>query len=143
MKTLAFAFIGVCVAAVAVRGMQDQAPQATPAFEVVSVKPSNPNPNSPLMIPMVLPAGNGRLSATNVPLRLLVRMAYPEQGGVTVDSYGDYRAVSGVQVAHKRETRNVADGKNTQESAVLEVTKAEINPKFDAAVFARPAAGAK
>ena len=75
--------------------------------------------------------------------KLLVRMAYPEQGGVTVDTYGDYRAVSGVQVAHKRETRNVADGKNTQESAVLEVTRAEINPKFDAAVFARPAAGAK
>jgi uncharacterized protein (TIGR03435 family) len=76
MKALALAFIGICLAAVAVRAMQNQAPQATPAFEVVSVKPSNPNPNSPLMIPMVLPVGNGRLSATNVPLRLLVRMAY-------------------------------------------------------------------
>src|SRR4030095_1548576 len=55
---------------------QDQIP-APRAFEVVSVKPSNPNPNSPLgMIPMVLPSANGRFSATNVPLRLLVRMAY-------------------------------------------------------------------
>jgi uncharacterized protein (TIGR03435 family) len=46
----------------------------------VSVKPSNPNPNSPLgMIPMVVPSPNGRFAATNVPLRLLVRMAYAVQ----------------------------------------------------------------
>jgi uncharacterized protein (TIGR03435 family) len=31
------------------------------------------------MIPVVLPQGNGRFSATNVPLRLLVRMAYGVQ----------------------------------------------------------------
>ena len=38
---------------------QDQTP-AAPAFEVASIKPSSPNPNSPLgMIPMVLPAANG------------------------------------------------------------------------------------
>ena len=58
---------------------QDLTPaaQGQPAFEVASVKPSNPNPDSPLgMIPMVLPSANGRFSATNVPLRLLVRMAY-------------------------------------------------------------------
>jgi uncharacterized protein (TIGR03435 family) len=50
---------------------------AAPGFEVASVKLSDPNPGSPLgMIPMVLPAGNGRFTATNVPLRLLIRMAY-------------------------------------------------------------------
>jgi hypothetical protein len=74
---------------------------------------------------------------------LLVRLAYPEQGGVTVDSFADYRVIKGVQVAHKRESRNVADGKNATESAVLEVTKVEINPAFDAKVFARPVSGAR
>ena len=59
-------------------GMQAQ--EKPPAFEVVSVKPSNPNSTSPLgAVPMVLPAANGRFTATNVPLRLLVRMAYGVQ----------------------------------------------------------------
>jgi len=77
MKTLALTVGIVGLTAVAMAAMQAQAPSAAPAFEVVSVKPSAPNPSSPLgMIPMVLPAGNGRFTATNVPLRLLVRMAY-------------------------------------------------------------------
>jgi uncharacterized protein (TIGR03435 family) len=60
--------------------MQTQAPPAAAAFEVVSVKPSDPKSATPFgAIPMVLPQGNGRLSATNVPLRLLVRMAYGVQ----------------------------------------------------------------
>src|SRR4051812_27502800 len=52
---------------------------AGPAFEVASVKPSEPNPGNPLGgVPMMLPLG-GRFSATNVPLRLLVRAAYAVQ----------------------------------------------------------------
>jgi uncharacterized protein (TIGR03435 family) len=59
---------------------QEKQPQPSPAFEVASVKPSNPNNGSPMgMIPLVMPAPNGRLTATNVPLRLLVRMAYGVQ----------------------------------------------------------------
>ena len=76
MKTLALAFVGIWLT-VAGSAMQAQTPSPSPAFEVVSVKPSNPSPNNPFgMIPMVRPQGNGGLSATNVPLRLLVRMAY-------------------------------------------------------------------
>ena len=50
------------------------------SFEVVSVKPSNPDPGNPMAaIPMMMPPVGGRLTASNVPLRLLVRMAYEVQ----------------------------------------------------------------
>jgi len=48
-------------------------------FEVASVKPSSPNPGSPLAgIPMILPA-LGRLTANNVTLKMLVMTAYDKQ----------------------------------------------------------------
>ena len=47
-----------------------------PAFEVASVKPSAPNPGDFMSsIPRVTNS-NGRLTAANLPLRLLVRIAY-------------------------------------------------------------------
>jgi uncharacterized protein (TIGR03435 family) len=49
------------------------------SFEVASVKPSNPNPTTPLgAAPFVLPA-LGRLTAQNVTLRMLVMAAYQKQ----------------------------------------------------------------
>ena len=49
------------------------------SFEVASIKPSNPNPTGPLgTAPMVLPA-LGRVTATNVTLRLLVITAFQKQ----------------------------------------------------------------
>ena len=78
--------IAVCVMVLALSGSvstqqpQAQEPKKDPTFEVASIKLSDPNNTSPLgMIPMVLPQGPGRLSASNVPLRLLVRMAYQVQ----------------------------------------------------------------
>ncbi len=55
-----------------------QAPAARlPGFEVASVKPSNPDPSNPLsMIPMVSPQPGGRFTATNLPLRFLIALAY-------------------------------------------------------------------
>ena len=53
-------------------------PDAT--FEVVSIKPSNPDPNNPLggiALPLMLPGG--RFTATNTPIRMLVMMAYELQ----------------------------------------------------------------
>jgi bla regulator protein blaR1 len=50
-----------------------------PAFEVASVKPSNPNPDpsNPLnMIALMLPQPGGRFTATNTPLRMLIMAAY-------------------------------------------------------------------
>ena len=51
----------------------------SPGFEVASVKPSNPNPATPLeAAPMVLPA-LGRLTATNSTLQMLIMAAYQKQ----------------------------------------------------------------
>jgi len=50
-----------------------------PAFEVASVKPSNPNPDpaNPLsMIALMLPQPGGRFTATNTPLRMLIMAAF-------------------------------------------------------------------
>src|SRR5687768_18393733 len=49
------------------------------AFEVASVRPSNPNPDpsNPLsQIALMLPQPGGRFTATNTPLRLLIMAAY-------------------------------------------------------------------
>ena len=58
-----------------------QNPAATPAvaFDVASVKPSNPNPDptNPLsQIALMLPQPGGRLTATNTPLRMLIMAAF-------------------------------------------------------------------
>lgn len=55
---------------------------AGPAFEVASVKPSNPNPNpnDPLsQIALMMPLPGGRFTATNTPLRMLIMTAYELQ----------------------------------------------------------------
>jgi uncharacterized protein (TIGR03435 family) len=51
-----------------------------PAFEAASVKPSDPSASGPLAnIPLILPPVGGRFSATNVPLRFLIRTAWQLQ----------------------------------------------------------------
>jgi uncharacterized protein (TIGR03435 family) len=55
---------------------------AAPAFEVASVRPSNPNPDpgNPLsQIALMLPQPGGRFTATNTPLRMLIMTAYELQ----------------------------------------------------------------
>ena len=60
-----------------------QAPAAPAvAFEVASVKPSNPNPDptNPLsQIALMLPQPGGRFTATNTPLRMLIMAAFELQ----------------------------------------------------------------
>ena len=66
-----------------------QAPAATPAavsptaaFDVASVKPSDPNPDpaNPLsQIALMLPQPGGRFTATNTPLRMLIMTAHELQ----------------------------------------------------------------
>ena len=61
---------------------QDSAPAPAAAFDVASVKPSNPNPDptNPLaQIALMLPQPGGRFTATNTPLRLLIMAAYELQ----------------------------------------------------------------
>jgi len=69
-------FLLAAALALAVVGVTAQAPKA---FEVASVKASAPNPAGIMSgIPRVVP-GNGRLTATNIPLRLLIRIAFEVQ----------------------------------------------------------------
>lgn len=59
---------------------QSQSPAAPPSFEVTSVKPSDPNATGRLgSMPIVRPQGNGGFAISNLPLRLLIRMAYGVQ----------------------------------------------------------------
>jgi uncharacterized protein (TIGR03435 family) len=85
MSKTVFACLGVLVwvGAVSLRAQTPQtqtAPPPVPTLDVSSVKPSNPNGGGPFgSMPMVLPQGTGRLSASNITLRLLIRMSYGMQ----------------------------------------------------------------
>ena len=72
---------GILISGIGRESLRTQAPAQPPApasFEVASVKPGNPNATTGIFgsVPMVMPQGGGRLTASNIPLRLLVRMAY-------------------------------------------------------------------
>ena len=118
------ASLAVAVACASSSGLHAQAPAAL-AFEVASVKPSNPNPSSPLgAIPMVMPPLNGRLSATNVPLRVLIRLAYGVQ---------DFQIVGGPswQMSNKFDvTAKAAEGTGTTMPDVLSMVKALLADRF-------------
>jgi len=85
-STDAFVFV-VVLAATAAFAQDTAAPAAVPpvpAFEVASVKPSNPNPDpsNPLnMVALMLPQPGGRFTATNTPLRMLIFVAYELKQG--------------------------------------------------------------
>ena len=72
-KRLLWAAVAATIACVVTATAQ------TPAFDVASIKPSNPNPTGPLgATPYVLPA-LGRLTTQNTTLRILVMAAYQKQ----------------------------------------------------------------
>jgi uncharacterized protein (TIGR03435 family) len=76
-STCAFA-LATLLAATAASAQGPAAPPAA-AFDVASVKPSNPNPDpaNPLsQIALMLPQPGGRFTATNTPLRMLIMAAY-------------------------------------------------------------------
>src|ERR1051325_10500595 len=123
--------IAVCVMVLALSGsvatQQPQAPEPKkePTFEVASIKLSDPNNTSPLgMIPMVLPQGPGRLSASNVPFRLLVRMAYQVQ---------DFQIVGGPswQLSQKFDIiAKAEDAKATDTSQLMPMLKGLLVDRF-------------
>jgi uncharacterized protein (TIGR03435 family) len=76
----------VCVVLAWTLGQASAYAQATTtaapgSFEVASVKPSDPNPSTGIMGSMlsVRPQGAGGVAVSNIPLRLLIRMAYGVQ----------------------------------------------------------------
>jgi zinc protease len=62
----------------------------------------------------------------------LVQLAYPESGRVTVDVFDDFKKVDGIEIAHRRMSQS------GDETAELTIEKVEIDPKVDAAIFAKP-----
>ena len=82
-RTLAFRVATLLLLGSAAPHLSAQAQAPAPlAFEVASVKPSNPNPdpNNPLsMIGLMLPQPGGRFTATNTPLRMMLMTAFELQ----------------------------------------------------------------
>jgi uncharacterized protein (TIGR03435 family) len=77
IRTTCFALVILLAATAA--SAQDTAAAPAAAFEVASVRPSNPNPDpaNPLsQIALMLPQPGGRFTATNTPLRMLIMAAY-------------------------------------------------------------------
>ncbi len=82
MKKRVVVSVGVTLAiACATAFAQSPSPAAPVAFEVASVKPSAPNASTGLIgsIPSMRPQGTGGIAVSNMPFRLLVRMAYGVQ----------------------------------------------------------------
>jgi zinc protease len=65
--------------------------------------------------------------------KMLVAQRYPSGAGETVERFDDYRAVAGIQIAHRRVS--TAGG----EKSDLTVDKVEIDPTIAADVFTKPA----
>jgi predicted Zn-dependent peptidase len=66
--------------------------------------------------------------------KLIGRMSYHDSRTGENDDFSDYRDVGGVKFAYKR--ASIGQGRSTS----LELKSVELDPKIDAAVFARPAA---
>jgi len=124
MKQLTLALLGIALTACGIQA-QEKTSQAPPAFEVASVKPSSPNPGSPLgMLPVAMPAPNGRFTATNMPLRLLVRMAYGVQD-FQIDGGPSWQMSQRFDITAKAE-----DGSPATMVAMLPMLKALLVDRF-------------
>jgi len=64
--------------------------------------------------------------------KMLSRIRYIDHGQPVTDDFSDYRDVSGIKVAYKR--NSTSSGKTTS----LEMQKIEIDPKIDPALFTKP-----
>ena len=76
--------LAILLAATAASAQDSAAPPAAlspdATFEVASIKPSNPDPSNPLsMVPLAMPRPGGRFTATNMPLRMLIGLAFETQ----------------------------------------------------------------
>ena len=114
-----------CIGSGALRAQAPAQPAAPTGFEVTSVKPSDPNAPGPFgSVPMVLPQGAGGLRATNMPLRLLVRMAYGVQ---------DFQIVGGPswQTSSKFDiTAKAPEGTTTSTENLLPLVKTLLADRF-------------
>jgi uncharacterized protein (TIGR03435 family) len=125
MKHLACVVCAAIAWCIAATSVHTQAPPPV-TFEVASVKPSDPKATGPMpfAIPMVRPQGRGGLTASNMPLRLLVRMAYGVQ---------DFQIVGGPswQTSNKFDiTAKAAEGTTQATPDLLPMLKALLADRF-------------
>ncbi len=64
--------------------------------------------------------------------KLVTKMGYSESGQAETDDFGDYKDVSGVKIAHRR--NSTGGGRSTK----LELKTVELDPKFDPKAFDKP-----
>jgi predicted Zn-dependent peptidase len=69
--------------------------------------------------------------------RRLAGMNYSEQGVTAEESFGDYKMVKGIEIAHKRTTRSA------QINLTTSVTNVTVNSAIDGSIFVKPAAAAR
>ena len=118
--------VGV-IAALALGYTSAFAQATTPArFEVASVKPSDPNSSSGMFgsMPIVRPQGPGAIAASNIPLRLLIRMFYGLQ---------DFQIVGGPswQMSSKFDIMaKAAEGTNTGTQDLMPMMKTLLAERF-------------
>lgn len=81
------------------------------------------------VVGLVAPLGNVTVSIyIDRKTKLITRLAYAEQGHRQVEDYSDYQDEKGIKIARKRGSAQ----------ATLDVTKVEIDPKIDPALFKKP-----
>jgi uncharacterized protein (TIGR03435 family) len=129
MKTLVVAACLTGTVAVSLAAGQDPPPAASagPSFEVASVKLSNPGANAnPIlgMLPMIRPAGD-RFTATNVPLRMLVRVAYGIQEDFRIDGGPAWQMSQRFDISAKAE-----DGFTGGQEGMLPMLKTLLADRF-------------
>ena len=84
------------------------------------------------VVALIDPGGTTVTLYLDAQTKLLSRMTYQEGGVEATETFGDYKKVNGVQIAHRRVTRgDDADFDVTVESV-------ELNPTIDPATFAKP-----
>jgi predicted Zn-dependent peptidase len=64
--------------------------------------------------------------------KLVTRIRYVDHGQPVTDDFADYRDEGGIKIAHKR--TSTSSGRVTS----LDITKVELDPKVDPAIFAKP-----
>ena len=87
-----------------------------------------------------LTSGDGKRTVTLViekKKKRLVGLSYSEQGVGAEESFGDYKTVSGLDIAQQRKT------KSAQIDMTITVSKIAVNATVDPKVFAKPAVPAK
>jgi uncharacterized protein (TIGR03435 family) len=114
-----------CISSESLRAQTSAQASAPISFEVASVKPSNPNATGPFgSVPMILPQGAGGLTATNMPLRLLVRLTYGVQ---------DFQIVGGPswQMSSKFDiTAKAAEGTTKETADLMPLVKTLLADRF-------------